>query len=156
VKEAGVALDRCKVVAPTTGTVMRLHKTPGAMVSADVPEGTQIVSMYDPQSLQVRAEVPLAEAAKIRVGLPAEIRVEAMPDKVFRGGLTRVVHLADVQRNSLQVKVRILNPLPTLKPEMVARVQFLTPTQAVEEAPARKNTDGANPKPPGRSTTKAS
>src|SRR5690606_38188921 len=52
VKEAGVALDRCKVVAPTTGTVMRLHKTPGAMVSADVPEGTQIVSMYDPQSLQ--------------------------------------------------------------------------------------------------------
>lgn len=131
-REAKVALERCKVVAPTTGTVMRLHKTPGAMVSADVPEGTQIVSMYDPKSLQVRAEVPLAEAGKIQIGLPAEVKVEAMPDKVFKGELTRIVHQADVQRNSLQVKVRIQDPVPTLKPEMVARVQFLSKPKAVD------------------------
>lgn len=135
VDEAKVALERCKVTAPTTGTVMRLHKTPGAMVSSDVPEGTQIVSMYDPESLQVRAEVPLAEAGKIQIGLPAEIKVEAMPDKVFKGELTRVVHEADVQRNSLQVKVRILDPVPTLKPEMVARVQFKSLAKPIEIAP---------------------
>ena len=78
---------------------MRLLATPGSMVSMDVQHGTQILSMYDPHQLQVRAEVPLAEAGKIQIGLPAEIRVEAMPDRVFRGELTRIVHEADVQRN---------------------------------------------------------
>ncbi|MGI8906478.1 MAG: efflux RND transporter periplasmic adaptor subunit [Candidatus Sumerlaeaceae bacterium] len=122
--EAKLRLSRCSVVAPTSGTIMRLYAFPGSMVSMDVQNGTHIVSMYDPAHLQARAEVPQGEAGKIQVGLPAEIRLEAMPDKVFRGELSRIVHEADVQRNSLPVKVRILDPDPAMKPEMVVRLQF--------------------------------
>lgn len=147
-QEARVNLGRCKVVASTTATVMRLHKTPGAMVSADVPDGTQILSMYDPESLQVRAEVPLSEAARIQIGLRAEIGVEALPDKIFSAELTRVVHQADVQRNSLQVKLRILDPHPALKPEMVARVQFLAPTAAHMPATKESPVTAALPQTP--------
>lgn len=146
-QEARVNLSRCKVVAPTTATVMRLHKTPGAMVSPDVPDGTQILSMYDPQSLQVRAEVPLSEAAQIQTGLQAEVKVEALPDKVFAAELTRIVHQADVQRNSLQVKLRILDPHPALKPEMVARVQFLAPATGKQPAAVGESPSTSAPSP---------
>src|SRR5690606_29574462 len=77
--------------------------------------------------LQVRADVPLAEAARVSAGLPAEIRVEALPDRVFRGEVVRIVHEADPVKNTLPVKVRILDPDPALKPEMIARLQFLAP-----------------------------
>jgi len=48
-----------------------------------------------------------------------------VPDRTFRGRVTRVVHEADIQKNTLQVKVAIESPVPELKPEMLARVRFL-------------------------------
>jgi multidrug efflux pump subunit AcrA (membrane-fusion protein) len=39
--------------------------------------------------------------------------------------VTRVVHEADIQKNTLQVKVAIEAPAPEIKPEMLARVKFL-------------------------------
>jgi multidrug efflux pump subunit AcrA (membrane-fusion protein) len=47
-----------------------------------------------------------------------------LPDRSFDGVVTRVVHEADIQRNTLQVKVAIKDPSPELKPEMLARVRF--------------------------------
>jgi multidrug efflux pump subunit AcrA (membrane-fusion protein) len=48
-----------------------------------------------------------------------------LPDRVFHGQVTRVVHEADVQKNTLQVKVAIKDPTPEIKPEMLGRARFL-------------------------------
>lgn len=125
VRDAAYRLALRRVVAATSGTIMNLHVGEGASISPDFGRGLLIASMYDPSRLQARVEVPLADAGKIRLGMAAEITVEAMPDHVIHGELVRVVHMADIQRNSLPVKVRVLDPDPALKPEMVARVQFL-------------------------------
>ena len=61
--------------------------------------------LYDPKRLQVRVDVPLADAAKVRVGQQAKVVVGVLPDRTFDGEVTRVVHEADIQRNTLQVKV---------------------------------------------------
>ncbi|MBX7245386.1 MAG: efflux RND transporter periplasmic adaptor subunit [Candidatus Sumerlaeaceae bacterium] len=132
--QARLKLERTRIVAPTSGTVMALYANPGSMVSMAMEGGMRILHMYDPNKLQVRAEVPLADAAKIRIGLPAEIHIEAMPDRTFHGEITRVVHQADIQRNSLQVKARILDPDPALKPEMIVRVQFTSPKSEARPA----------------------
>jgi RND family efflux transporter MFP subunit len=147
VAEARLRLSRCKVVAPASGTIMRVQAAPGFMVSMDVQNGSNLVSMYDPMQMQVRAEVPQSEAAKIQVGLPAEIRVEAMPDRVYHGELSRIVHEADVQRNTLPVKVRLLDPDPTLKPEMVVRLQFLTRAGSQEPSTASGNANSTESHP---------
>jgi multidrug efflux pump subunit AcrA (membrane-fusion protein) len=90
-----------------------------------MPRANQVVRLYDPQKLQVRIDIPLAEAAKVDIGMKAEIVAQNLPDRVFHGQVTRLVHEADIQRNTLQVKVRIDNPSPELKPEILARARFL-------------------------------
>ena len=57
--------------------------------------------------------------------------------RTFEGEVTRIVHEADIAKNTLEVKVAIRDPVADLKPEMLARVQFLSMqgegTQKVKE-----------------------
>lgn len=122
--EAALRLKRMQVRAPIAGTVMRRLVEPGTTLTSS-PGGNGVVRIYDPDRLQVRVDVPLADAAKIGVDTPAEITVEVLPDRVFEGRVTRIVHEADIQKNTLEVKVAIDEPIAALKPEMLARVRFI-------------------------------
>ncbi len=127
VAEAELRLSRMTVKAPISGLILRRLKSPGdkVMLGMDNPSSSHIVEIYDPQRIQVRADVPLAEASHISVGQPCEVFCEVLPDRPFRGEVTRITNLADLQRNTLEVKVRIIDPDPILKPEMLTRVRFL-------------------------------
>jgi HlyD family secretion protein len=83
-----------------------------------------VVRLYTPSKLQVRVDVPLGDAAKIGVGTLAQITTEALPDRTFTGSVTRVLHEANIQRNTVQFKVALEGPAPELKPEMLCRVRF--------------------------------
>ena len=72
-----------------------------------------------------------ADAAGAGVGQKAEIVPDVLPDRTFSGVVTRIVHEADIQKNTLQVKVAIEDPAPELKPEMLARVRFISPRREV-------------------------
>jgi len=126
--EAALRLERMEVRAPVDGVVMNRLAAPGSklMLGGDNPASAQVVRLYDPKHLQVRVDVPLVDAAKVGVGQEAEIIVEVLPDRIFRGRVTRIVNEADVQKNTLQVKVAIENPSPEIKPEMLARAKFLS------------------------------
>ena len=127
--EAALRVQRLDVRSPIAGIVQARHVSPGSkvMLGMDHPASAHVVHVYDPRKLQVRVDVPLAEAARVGVGHEARIVVEVLPDRVFRGEVTRIVHEADLQKNTLQVKVRIDDPSPEIKPEMLARAQFLAP-----------------------------
>jgi RND family efflux transporter MFP subunit len=123
---AMLRLDRMLVRAPVDGVVMVRLASPGSKLIIGGPEhSAHVVHIYDPASLQVRVDVPLADAANVGVGQEAEIIVEVLPDRVFRGRVTRVVNEADIAKNTVEVKVEIDDPIPALKPEMLARVRFL-------------------------------
>lgn len=125
--DAELRLQRMEVRAPITGYVQARLKAPGdkAMLGMDDPASAQVLRLYDPQRLQVRVDVPLSEASQVRVGQKCEVVVEVLPDQTFRGEVLRIVHEADIQKNTLQVKVRVLDPSPMLRPEMLTRVKFL-------------------------------
>jgi HlyD family secretion protein len=55
----------------------------------------------------------------------AEVIADVAPDLVFPGVVTHILHQADVQKNTLEVKVKVENPDPLLRPEILARVKFL-------------------------------
>jgi len=74
----------------------------------------------------------LSTAARVGVDQEARIVVDVLPDEVFKGKVLRVVHEADIQRNTLQFKVSVDAPSPLLKPEMLARVRFLSPRREVK------------------------
>jgi multidrug efflux pump subunit AcrA (membrane-fusion protein) len=129
------------VTAPVDGVVLRRNAAPGAAVgpsrmgrggeggAADAAEGT-ILSLYEPNHLQARIDVPVGSVGGLGASRRVTMTAEALPGRTFHGVVTRVLSQADPLKNTLQVKVRIEDPDPLLKPEMLVRAQFL----AVESA----------------------
>ncbi len=133
--EAQLRLERMEIRAPVAGMVMRRLTEPGSKVvfNVDHPASAQVFTLYDPKCLQVRVDVPLSEVTRIGVGQAAEVVVDVLPDRVFSGTVTRVLYEANIQKNTLEVKVAITDPAPELRPEMLARVRFLARSDASKE-----------------------
>jgi RND family efflux transporter MFP subunit len=137
--EAALRLDRMAVRSPVTGIVLRRLVSPGSKVRRDGSElSAHIVHMYDPEHLQVRVDVPLADAGHVSVGQSAQIMVAVLPEQTFLGQVTRIVHEADIQKNTVEVKVAIENPNEQLKPEMLARVKFLAVETTRQDTSSRQ------------------
>ena len=137
--KAKLAHSRIRITSPVDGRVLRLTAAPGQkkMLIMEEEDSSTIAVLYDPAHLQVRVDVPLADAAGLSVGQKAKVRCNLLPDKVFEGEVTRITGEADLQRNTLQAKVRITAPDAKLRPEMLCRVEFLdtstTPSAASQD-----------------------
>lgn len=126
-REAELELARMTVRSPIDGVVQRLYVTPGKkrMLAADDPDSATVALLFDPQRLQARIDVPLADAAGLVPGQAVLVETEFFPGRTLRGRVDRVVGEADLQRNTLQAKVRIEDPPIGWRPEMLCRAKFL-------------------------------
>jgi HlyD family secretion protein len=130
-------VDLLVVRSPADGVVLRRKAAPGSAVGpgmrpgggSDGSEGSEgdLVALYDPSRLQVRTNVPLASVGSVGVGQAAELTLDALPGRTFHGEVVRLVSQADRANNTLEAKVRVKDPDPVMKPEMVVRVRFLVP-----------------------------
>ena len=129
VKKAELDLNRTVIVSPADGIVLKLLTSPGRrlMGNMDSPDASSVAVLYEKGNLQARIDVPLADAANIFVGQEVEIISSMLPAKVFHGLVSRISGEADFQRNTLDIKVRLLNPDDRLRPEMLCRAKFLAP-----------------------------
>lgn len=121
-------LERTRIVAPISGIIQRLFAVPGQkkMLAADDPDSATVAWIYDPERLQARIDVPLAEAGELFVNQAVLIESELLPDVQFRGHVSRIVGEGDLQRNTLQAKVRLERPDERLRPEVLCRAKFLS------------------------------
>lgn len=140
--EAQLRVDRLTITAPITGAVQKRLKVPGdkIMLAMDEAHSAHVVHLYDPAKLQVRVDVPLADARHMFEGQRCEVIVEVLPDQTFEGVVDRITYEADLQKNTLQAKVRVIDPSPLLRPEMLTRVKFLPRGGGGQEAPALGDT----------------
>ncbi len=134
--EARLRRERMEIRAPVAGVVMRRLGEPGSrlMLGMDGMEASWVVDLYDPARLQVRVDVALADAARIGVGTRARVVAESYRDAPLEGEVSRLVHYADIQKNTAQAKVRLVAPPAGLKPETLARVEFFGSGQAAPGA----------------------
>lgn len=125
--EARLDLERTRVVSPVDGVVLARHAAPGLkrMAGMEDMDSASAVTLYDPRKLQVRVDVPLSDAGRIESGMTARIVTAAFANRVFTGAVTRITSEADITRNTLQIKVAILDPDPRMRPEMLCRVEFI-------------------------------
>lgn len=137
VATARLRLERMVVRAPQDGRVLRLIARPGRRVSGLSPnsmeESSTIVTLYDPQMLQLRTDVPLDQVPRVRPGQPVKIETEAVPEGLDGEVLFKTA-FTDLQKNTLDVKVAIKNPPADLRPDMLARVTFLAAPEPGSEA----------------------
>jgi len=89
-KEAALAVAKInlgytKIVAPADGTVGERQVRPGQLVSP----GTQVVT-FVADTKWVQANYRETQLTNVKVGDPAEIRIDQFPGKVFRGKVAEI------------------------------------------------------------------
>lgn len=134
VDQAKLTLDRMTIRAPVSGRIYRLVGHPGSSVGNMLTQmsshdGSTVVTMYQPEMLQVRVDVRFEDIPKVSLNQPVEINNPALSESVT-GKVLFISSEADIQKNTLQVKVDIDAANPVLKPEMLVDVTFLAPKPA--------------------------
>jgi RND family efflux transporter MFP subunit len=111
-----------------------------------VASGSPIVSIVDISQVVARANVPVKDAAYIKVGRPARI---AGPEGDLAGTVTVVSPSVDPNTTTVQVWVQVPNPGEKLKPGGTVRVAIIAETiqnTIVVPASALLNSDEGGPK----------
>ncbi|QDV79108.1 efflux RND transporter periplasmic adaptor subunit [Botrimarina mediterranea] len=130
VDTAKLRLERMQVRSPIDGCVLSVEARPGQWVSGAAESagrgGSAVAGLYDPKMLQVRVDVRLEDVPQVVIGQPAEIETAALGSAI-EGQVVSITTFADIQKNTLQVKVAVIDPPAVLKPEMLAKVTFLAP-----------------------------
>lgn len=128
---ASAQQDNTRILAPFTGTVVKKMAEVGESV-APIPPGVNIstssgaiVALADLDTLEVEADVSESNVARLGDDQPAEVTVEAFPDRRYRAVLRQVIPTADRTKATVQVKVTLLEKDEHLRPEMSAKVQFV-------------------------------
>ena len=93
-------LERCKISAPQAGMVVyatanatRANQGSVLAEGAQVRERQTLIQLPDLNHLQLKVHVNETRIARVRVGQPAIIRVDAFPTREFQG---KVVHANNV------------------------------------------------------------
>lgn len=144
VEKQKLALSRTRITSPVDGVILELHAAPGQkkLLAMDDHQSATIATLYEKGKLQARVDVPLANARGLRVGQRVVVVSDFLPDVEFAGVVSRVAGSANVQRNTLQAKVRILKPDARLRPEMLCRVKFMGNAEGEAEAPTTGSASG--------------
>jgi RND family efflux transporter MFP subunit len=144
---AQAQLQNTVIRAPFAGTVVRKMAEVGESV-APIPPGVNIstasgaiVALADLATLEMEADVSEANVARLQEGQPAEVTVEAFPDRKYKAVLRQIIPTADRTKATVLTKVTLLDKDKDLKPEMSAKVTFLEPAAAetaeTDAAPAK-------------------
>jgi RND family efflux transporter MFP subunit len=128
-RNAEVAVDYTQIRAPFDGVIVSKSANVGDMVtpfSSAADSKGAVVSMADMSTLEVEADVSEASLAKISVGQPCEITLDALPETRFRGRVSRMVPTVDRAKATVMTKVQFDAIDPRVLPEMSAKVSFLS------------------------------
>jgi len=95
--------------------------------------GATFAVIVDLSSLEMEADINEQNVAKLSIGQPAEVALDAYPDKPYKARLRQIVPTADRQKGSVKVKIEISGKDARVLPEMSCRVVFLNPETKVDE-----------------------
>ena len=141
VKEAQVAVDNTRIVAPFDGTVLKKNADIGEIVAplaGAASSKAAVVTIADMSSLEVEADVSEANITRVVPGQACEIRLDAYPDRRYPGYVTKIVPTADRAKATVLVKIKFKDYDNRVLPEMGAKITFLAPgsdQSAVEAKP---------------------
>jgi len=133
---ADTQLANTEIKAPVSGTVLQRIVERGEMVSPSaVGESgarTSVVALADLDDLQIELDISQADFARLKMDQRAEIIPEAFPNLKYSGFIAEIAPEANRAKATVQVKVKVENPDEQLRPEMNARVNFLSNAPATQ------------------------
>jgi cobalt-zinc-cadmium efflux system membrane fusion protein len=110
------------IASQVTGAVVDRNVLPGQEVRADAAQALMTVS--DLSTVWALADVYEADVALVDPGDPAEVKVPAYPDDIFKGQVAYVGEVVDPTSRTVKVRMSIANAEMKLKPDMFANVKI--------------------------------
>jgi HlyD family secretion protein len=124
VQSASVNLSYLTIKSPITGEVISKPPQMGELVGA-LTLTPLTIEVADMTSLTVETDVPESRLEAVKPNAPCEIVLDAYPSRRFRGAVLEVSPKINRQKATVQVKVRFVDAMDGVLPEMAARVSFL-------------------------------
>ena len=133
---AEVAVDQTLIRAPFDGVVLTKNANVGDNItpfSNAIDTKGAVVTIADMDTLEVEADVSESQLGRIRVGMPVEIQLDAIPGERFPGVVNRMVPTVDRAKATVLVKIRFTERDPRVLPDMSAKVTFLEKETTAQE-----------------------
>jgi HlyD family secretion protein len=126
-KQAQVDLEHTVIRAPIDGVVIARNVDVGQTVAASLQAPTLFVIANDLSNMQVNASIDEADVGKVHTGQDVTFRVDAFPDRTFRGKIEQVRLQPTTTQNvvSYSTIVTAENPGGVLMPGMTASVSII-------------------------------
>ncbi|HEX9445084.1 MAG TPA: efflux RND transporter periplasmic adaptor subunit, partial [Candidatus Binatia bacterium] len=128
VREAEVAVEYTRIVAPFDGTVLSKNADVGEIVAplaGAISSRAAVVTIADMSSLEVEADVSEANLPRIFSEQPSEITLDAYPENRYPAVVDKIVPTADRAKATVMVKLRFMSYDKRVLPEMSAKIAFL-------------------------------
>ena len=129
------------ITSPINGVVLQKYRELGDTITAfgQSPGGggaTDIAQLADLSDLRCEVDINESDIAKVKMGTPATVILDAYPDDPFPATVVKIYPEADRQKGTVKVEVKVLQPdLKVIKPEMSAKVTFQSITTQTAAAP---------------------
>ena len=128
VREAEVAVENTRIIAPFDGTVLKKNADVGEIVAplaGAVSSRAAVVTIADMSSLEVDADVSEANITRVTGGQNCEITLDAYPQQRYPGYVSNIVPTADRAKATVMVKIKFKQYDQRVLPEMGAKITFL-------------------------------
>jgi HlyD family secretion protein len=144
VSSAKYELSRARIESPIDGLIVRRNIEQGETVVTGTMNnaGTVLLQIADMSIIEAEVEVDETDIPFVKIGQPAKVKIDAIPDKTFTGKVTEVGNSPIVQAaagqsgqtaTNFKVTVTIDGQIPEVRPGFTctADITTATRTQAV-------------------------
>jgi RND family efflux transporter MFP subunit len=129
VKQLRQNRDYGAVVAPFDGVITQRHVDVGSLVQGNATSGTFMFEIMQENVIRVSVYVPQDAAFGVAPGIDAIVRVPELPDREFRGTVTRIADALQPGTRTMLTEVDIPNPDGALPPGIYCTVELRIPSK---------------------------
>lgn len=115
-------LRKTKIYSPLPGLVKEKKVSAGDFVK----NGTNLIAIIQTDPIKLNFTVTEKDVGKLRKGQDVLLKVDAFPDKEFKGRVSIIYPSLDERTRTLQVEALVPNPYGLLKPSFFAHVTLYT------------------------------
>jgi RND family efflux transporter MFP subunit len=116
-----------RVLAPFDGVITQRNIDVGSLVQADATSGTFMFTIMQGNVIRTQVFVPQDAAFGITPGIDAAVHVPEIPDRTFRGTVTRIADAIQPGSRTLLTEIDIPNPDGALKPGIYCTIELHIP-----------------------------
>ena len=108
--------------APIAGTIVALPAQLGMTISQAVP----VARLSRTDALELRTYVAERFVSKVRVGLQAEVGLDAYPGKTFTATVAELSPVLDPASRTMEIRLNMVRTDATIKAGMFAKIKVIT------------------------------